>query len=435
MFPSTLEKFMEIAPIIVFVGTLIFLAHLFAAIFARTRIPDVLFLIVIGIILGPVIGIITPEDFGKVGGVFTTITLVVILFEGGLSLRVDTLRAAIRGTMALANLGFVVTMTSVGFAAWLLTPLDLLSSLMLGAILGGTSSIIVIPLVRQLRMMNESRTILFLESCLTDVLCIVVAFAFLEAIKLGELRFGLMIGHMLSTFTLAIILGVVGGLVWSILLHRVRTLKNAIFTTPAFVFVVFGIVELLGYSGAIAALALGITLGNIELFKKIPSKKYTPVEPIALNETEKVFFSEVGFLLKTFFFVYIGMSIRLTDVWWVSIGLVLTLVVFALRIPVVRYSTNRALPRRDASIMAVMAPKGLAPAVLASIPLQQGIPGGELIQNVTYAVVFFSIVVNSVLVFLLDRTPLGAIYDGFFGEFVRTSELVPVDEVTDRHDG
>jgi Kef-type K+ transport system membrane component KefB len=65
----------EIAPVIAFVGILVFLAHLFTGIFSRTRIPDVILLMGIGIGLGPVLGVITPANFGEVGPVFTTITL------------------------------------------------------------------------------------------------------------------------------------------------------------------------------------------------------------------------------------------------------------------------------------------------------------------------------------------------------------------------
>lgn len=66
-----------------------------------------------------------------------------------------------------------------------------------------------------------------------------------------------------------------------------------------------------------------------------------------------------------------------------------------------------------------MAPKGLAAAVLASLPLQQGVPGGELIQNSTYAVVLFSVILTSLLVFLQDRTPVGRLYRFIFKGFAK----------------
>jgi len=63
------------------------------------------------------------------------------------------------------------------------------------------------------------------------------------------------------------------------------------------------------------------------------------------------------------------------------------------------------------------APKGLAAAVLASIPMQRGVPGGEAIQNVVYAIILFTIVLTALLVFLQDRTPVGRLYSALFGGF------------------
>ncbi len=79
--------------------------------------------------------------------------------------------------------------------------------------------------------------------------------------------------------------------------------------------------------------------------------------------------------------------------------------------------------------MAAMAPKGLAAAVLASIPLQQGLQGGDLIQNSTYAVVLFSIVVNSILIFLQDKTFVGRAYRAIFRGFAGDESLMdPVNQ-------
>ncbi|MDV7389893.1 cation:proton antiporter, partial [Arthrospira platensis SPKY1] len=89
---------MNIPLTVVSVGLLVFLAHVFAQIFSKKKIPDVLLLIIIGLIVGPVLQIISIDDFGAIGPVFTTITLVTILFEGGTELKFDALRNSIRGT-------------------------------------------------------------------------------------------------------------------------------------------------------------------------------------------------------------------------------------------------------------------------------------------------------------------------------------------------
>ncbi|MGE0076320.1 MAG: cation:proton antiporter [Bacteroidales bacterium] len=396
---------------ILVVGGIVFLSHWFHGIFEKKGIPDVLLLMLVGLLFGPILGVIHADDFGIAGPMFTSITLVVILFEGGLGLNLNELKSSIRGSTSLTLINFFATFIIVGVISYFLLGLDLLVALTLGAILGGTSSAVVIPMVRLLKIREESRTILVLESAVSDVLCIVFALALIEATKSGNLQVGLIVGKILSSFTFAAIIGIAGAIVWSILLNRIRTIQNSIFTTPAFVFVVYGVAEILGYSGAISALLFGITLVNIKQFNFSFLKKYVSSEPIALNDTERVFFSEIVFLLKTFFFVYIGLSIRLDSFTALLFGLVLAIAMFVLRIPVVRFSIKSQLPIFDKTVMAAMVPKGLAAAVLAGIPMQQGIVGGELVRNVTYAVVLISIVFTSVLIPLFSYNErFGAVY-------------------------
>jgi NhaP-type Na+/H+ or K+/H+ antiporter len=422
---------MDIAPAILFVGALVFLAHLFTGLFSRTKIPDVLLLMAIGLALGPALGVVQPSDFGSVGSVFATITLIVILFQSGLDLRLTILLNAMRGAVMLTTVNFLVTMGVVGAVTQLLTGIGWTNGLILGAILGGTSSAVVIPMLEYLGMRKETKTALYLESALSDVLCIVVVIALIESQKLGGINVGLIGGKIISSFLLAALIGIVGAFGWSIILNKVRRLQNSIFTTPAFVFIIFGISEMLGFSGAIAALAFGITIGNIEFFKMpLPSlTRFVNIHPIALNDTEKLFFSEVVFLLKTFFFIYIGLSIHLTNAWYIYLGIVLTVIIFMLRIPVVWASLPRSTPKPDVSLAAVLVPKGLAAAVLASMPLQQGIAGGQLIESVTYSVVLFSIVLCSVMVFLLEKTSLLRFYCWMFPEFRREAEGTPAEGV------
>nr|WP_320133562.1 cation:proton antiporter [uncultured Holophaga sp.] len=394
---------MNIPAVVILVGLLIFLAHALDDLFKRTKVPDVLFLLGLGILLGPVSGLVSPRDLGSVGPVFTTLTLVIILFEGGLGLDLRVLARSIRGATGLTLLNFLATLALATPAAHLLLGLGWSSAAILGAILGGTSSAVVIPMVKRLALGEESRAVLALESALSDVLVIVVALGLMQAQAMGALKVGNLLGGMLASFSLAALIGALAGLAWSLALNRIHGLQGSIFTTPAFVLVVYGLVELLGYSGAIASLALGIVLGNIQL---IPSRflKHSPAALSNLNHTEREVFSEVTFLLKTFFFVYIGMSLVFPGLLLALAGVALTALIFLLRIPVVHASLSPDRIRRfEAATAAAMSPKGLAAAVVASLPAQMGLPGGVVIQTTVYAVVLFSILASSVLVFLLER--------------------------------
>ncbi len=400
---------MNIALTIVAVGLLVFMAHVFAEFFSRKKVPDVLLLIIIGLIIGPLLHIVNIEQFGLVGPVFTTITLVTILFEGGTELNLEALRKSIKGTTLLTNLNFFATVIIVGLLGWLAFDLPVINAFMLGAIVGGTSSAVVIPLVRQLNMGNNSRTILILESAFSDVLCIVFALALVEAIELDEINIGLMIGQIFASFILATLVGLIGAIFWSTVLHKVRNIKNSIFTTPAFVFILFGISELLGYSGAISALAFGIGLANSSQLVTLFSSKFINRKAESLNETEKILFGEIVFLLKTFFFVYIGVSVRLDDWYPLLLGLGITIILYIIRIPVVRASMpsskDNVFEKKDLYFMSAIVPKGLAAAVLATIPFQRGIEGGEFIMNLTFSIVLFSIAFTSILVPLIEKFP------------------------------
>ncbi|MGH9610468.1 MAG: cation:proton antiporter, partial [Bryobacteraceae bacterium] len=133
---------------------------------------------------------------------------------------------------------------------------------------------------------------------------------------------------------------------------------------------------------------------------------FLPDEPITLNEPERVFLGEAVFLLKTFFFVYVGVSMQFTSLPIGYIALILTAIIFAIRIPAAWIGLDPSTPVHDAAFVATMTPKGLAAVVLASIPLQRHLADGALLQSLTYWIVFLSIVFTSILSFLIERTPV-----------------------------
>ncbi|MFC1898825.1 cation:proton antiporter [Chloroflexota bacterium] len=400
----------DIAATIALVGILVFLAHLFTGIFSRTKIPDILLLILIGVCFGPVLNLVSPSQFGIVGPVFTTITLIIILFESGLSLRLSSLRSAFGGAIRLAPVSFFLTMlitTCIGI--WLIG-LEVVPALILGAIVSSTSEAVVIPLVRQLKVQEETRSLLLVESSINDVLSIVITVALVEAYKLGDFSVAIIFGDLIAAFIVALVIGIVAAIIWSSVLNKVHAIKNTMFTTPAFVFLIYGVVEIIGFSGAISALAFGITIGNIKSIRFPFFKKSVSQDPVGLNETEKVFFSEIAFLLKTFFFIYLGISLELISNWFIILALIITVIAFIIRILAVKVSLKQSIPLLDMSIASIMIPKGLAAVVLASIPLQQQMAGGETIKNITYGVILISIVITSLLVLLIEKTKISGLY-------------------------
>lgn len=393
----------------IFLGVLIFCAHLFNAWFSRRRIPDVLLLMLIGILVGPVAGWITPAHLDDVGPVLASLTLLFILFDSGIDMRLDMIRRYWSGVVQVTFLSFLVSMTTVTLMAYFLVGLELQASMMLGSMVAGTAAAIVIPLVKQMRVSDKTRVTLTLESAISGVLCIVISLAFIEGYKLGNISIGPMLGRVLASILMALIIGVVGGIVWSSLMERVRKLQNSMFLTPAFVFVIYGVAELLGYSGAIATLSFGLVLGNPEYFEMSFLKKLHLHDMTPLEESEKSFFKEFVFILKTYFFVYIGICIPFTNVMALAYGLMIAAALFVVRFGLVALVGRKNTPD-DRLTVSMMIPKGLVSAVLASMPEQVNtaagytvVPSAETIKHITYSVIFCSIIICSVLVLLSSR--------------------------------
>ena len=397
----------QIGLTIAIIGLLIFTAHLFSEIFSRKRIPDVLFLIIIGLLIGPVFHWLSPESLGNAGSLFSGITLVTILFESGTQLRFTALKDSFRGALRLTALNFVLSAEAIWLVGWLILELDPIVSMILGCMLGGTASAVVIPIVRQMHMSEKPAIMLILEAAIGNVFSIVLALALMQAIKSRHVEFGAILGDIFSSFILATVMGLFGAIFWALILDKVRNIKYSILTTPAFVFIIYGINEWMGFSGAIAALAFGIGMANIDSIYNAWLKKFIKKVPVNLNETERSLFSELVLLLKTFFFIYVGISIQLKQWQPIIIGLGISILLFIIRIPAVRFAISKkeGIPEKEVVIMSALNPKGLTAAVLATQAIIY-IPEMEtalFVRNIVFAVILFSIVINSILIPLIDK--------------------------------
>lgn len=403
------------AETILAMGAVYFLAHLLAITFDRTGVPDVLVLMFIGILAGPVLHWITPESFGSAGHVLTTIALAVILFESGTTLDLREIRHSARSTMQVTLSTVAMTIALVAVGAHFALGLPWMSAFLIGTIVSGTSPAVVIPMVKSLKVRERVSTLLILESALADVASIVLTFALVQAAQQGEVRVGMMIGQTVSSLVFAAAIGIAGGFGWLLVWERVRQLPSTIFTTLAGAFILYGAAELLGFSGAIAVMAFGVTLTNHQHFglaRFLSGRSLTGVTP-----TESDFYLEIVFLLKTFFFVYLGISMRADDSTVLGVAVALTMVIYLGRFVLAARLAPPAATRREATIIAIMVPKGLAAAVLAGLPLEAGLADGELIQSVVYGIVLASIVLTALLVAVRDVFPFRPLFNAMMRKF------------------
>ncbi len=413
--------------IIISLAALVFLAHLFSALFVKTRMPEVLPLMVLGIILGPVLNLVTQSDFGMVDQVFTRILLIVILFESGLGIKISQIKTTFAQTSKITLVSFIIVVAAVTFAAKLILGLNWIYAVILGGILADNSFAIIIPLISKLNISQKIKTVLMMESTLNGVIAIIVTITLIDMAKINSFAPSMIAAKIIYTFLISVAVGSAAAVFWTTVLNKIRKLQNSIFLTIAFVMVVYSVCESLGSDGSIGAFVFGIVAGNIRIIKKLGwlnfLERYTiSVKGKSFNEVEKSFFSEVVFILSTFFFVYIGISIRITNFYSMLYGLFFTLIIFLARVPAVNYSLDKNVSKLDCMVAAAMTPKGLVTAVLASLVAQSGIAGGALLQDIIYSVIMFSIIFATGLAFLAEKGYAVKMADLFFKRHANATE-------------
>lgn len=211
-------------------------------------------------------------------------------------------------------------------------------------------------------------------------------------------------------------MGIGGAFLWSFIINKIPALKKTKFSTPAFLLVIYGITEYLHFSGPLTALSFGIAIGNLEYFEPKLLEKYVPNQRIILPKAERSFFGQLVFLLRTFFFVFIGISIKIDRLDWLIWGAAITAVLFLVRIVLVKFVIRKNTPLLDKAVMSMMIPKGLGAAVIATLPLQQGNPYGEIIQAICFSVILFSTLYCVVLFFLVNQKLTLPIYGLIYGK-------------------
>jgi cell volume regulation protein A len=389
-------------------GMIILIGFLGSIIFQKTRIPDLPVLLFIGILVGPVLHLIDAERLSGFTPYFATFALLMILFDGGMSLDFRQILRQFSGATLLALFTFSATMAMTAMIAMLFDyPLQL--GLLLGAILGGTSGAVVMPLVAQMRVSDETKTILSLESSLTDVLCVVIAIGLGHLILSGEVDWVAPIQELVGRFLIGILLGVAAGIGWSKLLEGVERQQFAYMLTIAVLFLLYSLTEFLHGNGAMAALVFGLVMGN---FHRLPSRLGGATAGGNASRAIQSFHGELAFFVRTFFFVYIGLIFSASHVGFGG-GLLVVLIFGA--IVLARLLATQLLVwidrdrKPERTILWLMTARGLAAAVLAPLPMAKGIPGTEAFVDISLLIILFTNLLTTAGVVWTERrsTPAG----------------------------
>jgi potassium/hydrogen antiporter len=388
---------MELA--IIGLSLLFFGGHALQWIFEKTKVPDLLILIILGHIIGPVTGLVSQDSLGQVGQLVATLALIVILYEAGLQLSTKDLKEAWGASLIMSLMAFVsiaiivilITTPVVGFPF----------SMLIAFAAGSTSSAVVIPMVKFLSIEQRTKTILSLESAFTDIFAIVLFLVTIEGIQAGKMDAFSIFFNIGPKTLISVGFGLLGAFSWAIARQKAKFLTQMNFSGEAWALFCYGMAELLTLNGALAVLSLGFALANLNLLPNWMTDHFsrTPV-----TRRDMTILSQITLILKTFFFLYLGMLASFSNLSFVSIAMLISLAIFTTRWVSVKilFPTKKGQRLLDVLTVTAMGPRGLACAVLATIPLRMEMPSGYEIQQILFATIPITILFTAIFVFLSE---------------------------------
>lgn len=354
----------------------------------RLKLPSILFLLLIGIVAGPVLGVLEPDKvLGEALFPLVSLSVAVILFEGSMTLRWSDLRGIRPAVWGLSTVGAAITFVLVTVAAHGLLALSWGVSALIGSLLSVTGPTVVVPMLRAIRPVPSVANTLRWEGIVVDPLGAMLAVLVTEFARTRSLDVvWLAIAKLVGAGVLA---GVVGALALAFLLRRHLVpwfLRNVV--ALAFVLASFaGANALASEAGLLAVTIMGMALTNM---------RQVDVDDIF------DFKESLTLLLVAVLFIVLAARLDFADFGRLDWGLPLFLVAVMLVVRPIAVFASTAISRlgvKEKLLISWISPRGIIAASVASLfalDLQaRGVPGAEKVVPVIFSVIIATVLLQS----------------------------------------
>lgn len=372
----------------------------------RLRLPSLLLLLAAGFLMGPISGWMLEEPLLDPDAVlgdlllpFVTLSVALILYEGGLTLRFAELKGAGAPTWRLVTMGMAVTWVLTAVAAHWLLNLAWPLAILFGAILVVTGPTVIIPLLREIRPKGRVGAIAKWEGIIIDPIGAMLAVLVFEVILLGDLNEAPLhvVLAIAKTVLLAGGLGVVAGFVLAALL-RAFLIPEFLENPVSLMFVIAvstGSEFIQSESGLFAATAMGITLANQRL-----ANVHSLVE----------FKENLRVLLISSLFILLAARVPMETIgqigWW-TVPFLLLLIAAIRPVCVFVSTVGSRLARAERIFLMCLSPRGIVAAAVASIfalrMQDEGFEQSQLLVPITFSVIVGTVLFSSIIVPIIAR--------------------------------
>ena len=350
------------------------------------HLPGIVLLLFSGILFGPDgLDLIKPDSLGSGLHILVGFAVAIILFEGGMNLRISRImreRKAIRGLITIGALCTLIggTLITIILLGW-----DFRTSILFGTLIIVTGPTVITPLLKRIRVHHGVSTILEAEGILLDAIGAIIAVVALEiAISPSGLSFITGFYHIISRLAIGALLGVSGGYLLTILFRFRNLIPDGLENVfiLSWVIALFQISNTISPESGIAAVTIaGMTIGN--------SKTYIQQDLLEFKE-------QLTVLMIGMLFILLSADVRIEQIYGLGFsGLLTVILLIAVIRPVSVFIGTRksGLDFNQKLLLSWIAPRGIVAAAVASLFVyeleQHGFDGTQL-----RALVFLLIIIT-----------------------------------------
>jgi len=396
----------------------------------KRRIPESLFLLLLGLMFSPTIfsnpavssvvnlKLVDVTQMGIIPDFLRTLALIMVVFIGMYNLNFRVFKSVSNISIKLAIIGVFFNAVILGLVAHFLFGLNMVYSLLLGAVLSGTEAGVIFAFEKNLNRSKKVLNILKVESIINSPFNVLLPLIFLELIYLHPgaliepMKYASQLWLMLSVGVgTGIIMGLIAAFMFKGMLKEYSPLL--LFSLAL---ITYALATSVGGEGMLAVALCGLFAGNFSLRKMEGVQEFS--DHLSQMLTISVF---------TLFGAQVALFMSFQDILMVLIFFSFIFVSRAFFVLPLLGSLRKKISRKEVLMMCFIAPRGLSAAAMIPIVAGAVVATG----SATDATRMINIVFISILLSILVSTAVASLagMKRFQGEKARDAEDSPEKEV------
>jgi cell volume regulation protein A len=376
-------------------SVLLLLSVLISKISDRFGVPALLFFLLLGMLAGSDgLGGIHFDD-PSLAQTIGILSLILILFSGGLDTRLHEIRPILKEGILLSTLGIFGTALIMGLIACYILQIPLLEGFLFGAIVSSTDAAAVFTVLRSkgIRLKGHLKPLLELESGSNDPMAIFLTVGLIQWINQPTLHPAAIILMFFQQMVFGAIIGLIMGKGMLILVNRLKLSHDGLYPvlTLSLVLITFSIADMIGGNGFLAVYLTGILMGQQEFLHRSSLSR---------------FHDGLSWIMQITMFLTLGLLVfpsKLVPVIGTGFLFAIALIFIARPVSVFLCLWPLKYHWREKMFISWVGLRGAAPIILATYPLLAGIKQADLIFNIVFFVVLTSILLQGTSLSLVAR--------------------------------